>query len=111
MNMKQQVGGIAVVAVMMFGAAAGAGQVTPRSAPARSLSTETLTLKPGEVRELPVKEVSRVSIEDPEVVAVVVNGPREQPVLHMTGGKAGSTTLIVWSRSGTRQTYELVVKG
>lgn len=110
MNMKQQVGVVAVVAVVMFGAAVGAEPLPSRSAPARTLPTETFTFKPGEVKDLPVKDLSRVAIEDPEIVDIVVNGPKERPVLHLTAGKVGWTSLMTWAKDGTRRTYELVVK-
>ena len=113
MDMKKQLGAIAVLAVVMFGAVVAAEPLAPRTPPnaAQLPPTRSFTLKPGEVKELTVKDAIRSVIEDPEVVAVAVPSISRETVFHMTGGKAGRTTLTVWSKDGTRRTYEIIVAG
>ncbi|MFL5356767.1 pilus assembly protein N-terminal domain-containing protein [Archangium sp.] len=113
MHMKNLRAVIAVLAVTVSGAEAGAEPAAP--APARQKAglpapEETFTLKPGEKKELPVKDLTRVAVGDPEVADIAVDG-KGGAVLHITGGKPGETTLLVWTKDGARKAYKLVVQG
>lgn len=110
MHIKKLVGVVAVVAVTVFGAEAGAEPAAPTPAQKKAAPVETLTLKPGELHSLEVKDMTRVAVGDPEIANIAVEG-KGATVLHITGGKPGETTLLVWTKDGARREYKLVVQG
>jgi hypothetical protein len=112
MDMKKRMGAVAVLAVVMFGTAAGAAPVAPGNTPkeAQATPTETLTLKPGEVKDVSAKDAIRAAIGDTDIVDISADLSSAEPAFHLTGLKVGKTTLIVWSKDGTTRTYELIVQ-
>lgn len=114
MHMKNLVAVLAVLAVTVSGAEAGAEPATPASAPKKAgqpAPEETLTLKPGGKKDLSAMDVIRVAVGDPEVADIAVDSKGEETVLHINGKKPGETTLLVWTNDGKRKAYKLVVQG
>ncbi|ATB33228.1 pilus assembly protein N-terminal domain-containing protein [Melittangium boletus] len=110
MDVKKQLGRVAVLAVVMAGTAAGAEQSAPVPKKALAIPSETITLKRGETKKLESKDAIGSSIQDPEILNVSVPGDSAKTVFHMTGEKVGKTTFTVWSKDGKRRTYEIIVK-
>jgi Flp pilus assembly secretin CpaC len=112
MHMKNLMAVIAVLVVTVSGAEAGAEPAAPAPAKqkAGSPAEETFTLKPGEKKDLSAKDLTRVAVGDPEVANISVDDKGET-VLHITAGKPGETTLLVWTKDGARKAYKLVVQG
>lgn len=113
MHMKNLMAVIAVLAVTVSGAEAVAEQAAPTSAQQKvgiPTPEETFTLKPGEKKDLAVKDATRVAVGDPEVANISVDG-EGTTVLHITGSKPGKTMLLVWTKDGARKAYMLVVQG
>ncbi|QRK10967.1 pilus assembly protein N-terminal domain-containing protein [Archangium violaceum] len=110
MHVKKMLGGVAVLAVMVFGSTAGAAQAGPvRTNEAQAPAPEeTLTLKAREVRTLEVKGLTRIAVGDPEIVGVTVEGGSG---IRLTGLEKGETTMRVWTSDGARKAYKLVVQG
>jgi Flp pilus assembly secretin CpaC len=111
MNVKKKVGVVAVLAVAMLGTGAVAEQATPTPDKAQAKKVapeETLTLKKGEVRTLEVKDLTRIAVGDPEVADITVSG---EAGVRIQGRKQGETTLLVWTKDGTRKAYRLVIQG
>jgi Flp pilus assembly secretin CpaC len=111
MYVKKLVGVVAVLAVAVLGTGAGAEQAapTPDTAQAKKLTPEeTLTLKKDEVRTLEVKELTRIAVGDPRVADISASGTEG---VRIQGRKQGETTLLVWTKDGTRKAYRLVIEG
>jgi Flp pilus assembly secretin CpaC len=111
MNVKKQVGVVAVLAVAVLGSGAMAEQATPApdKAQAKKLTPEeTLSLKKDEVHTLEVKDLIRIAVGDPGVADISVSGTEG---VRIQGRKQGETTLLVWTKDGTRKAYKLVVQG
>jgi putative type II/III system pilus formation protein len=117
MDMKKRMGVVAVLAVVMFGTAASAAPVTPGNTPkeAHGVPTETITLKPGEVKNLPAKGAIRAAIGDSDIAEISVDrsSSTSSSTLSflLTGGEVGKTTLILWFGDKTSRTYEIIVQG
>jgi Flp pilus assembly secretin CpaC len=111
MNVKKLVGVVAVLAVAVLGSGAGAEQAAPTPDKAQAQKPapeETLTLKKDEVRTLVVKEFTRLAVGDPQVADISVSGTDG---VRIQGRKQGETTLLVWTKDGTRKAYKLVIQG
>ena len=57
----------------------------------------SISLAPGELWSVPVDEIKRVAVGDPEVVDVTVVSPNE---VLLQGKAAGTTNLLLWDRQG-----------
>jgi hypothetical protein len=112
MDMKKQLGAVAVLAVVMFGTAAGAAPVAPGNASkeAHGVPSETITLKPGEVKNLPAKGAIRAAIGDSDIIGLSADLSGPTPSFNLTGGEVGKTTLIIWFGDKTSRTYEIIVQ-
>jgi|GEM_PF-3575804 len=114
-NVKKMMGVLAVTAVAVFGTAAGAEQVAPAAAQGSPAApSETISLKKGEVYTLQVKDLVRIAVGDPETADISVDDKKDQKDtvgVRITGRKAGETTLLTWTKDGTRKAYKLVVQG
>jgi serine/threonine-protein kinase len=111
MNVKKLVGVVAVLAVAVVGSGAGAEQATPTPEKVQAKKPapdETLTLKKDEVRTLEVKELIRIAVGDPEVADISVS---DTGGVRIQGRKQGETTLLVWTKDGSRKAYRLVIQG
>ncbi len=111
MNVKKRVGLVAVLAVAVLSTGAGAEQAAPtpdKAQTKKGTPEETIRLKKDEVRTLEVKELTRVALGDPEVADITVS---EEGALRIQGRKQGETTLLTWTKDGTRKAYKLVVGG
>ncbi len=96
-------------AVLLAQAAIGAESVPPAATPAASDASAlppAVLLAPGQLRSIPVSEVERIAIGNPDVVDVTIVSPRE---LLVQAKKVGSTNLIVWDAQGQRDTTISVV--
>ncbi len=65
-----------------------------------------LLLAPGQIQTVPVSNVERVAIGDPELVDATIISPKQ---ILIQAKKVGSTNLIVWDARGERQTTVNVV--
>lgn len=112
MNLKKQLGTIAVVAVTVFGTVAGAGQLASPPPAAKALAADTITLKPGEATDLLAEEPVRAQIEDPEIIKLAPPVPAGagKSAFHAKAAKVGKTTVTIWSKDGSQQTYTLIVQ-
>ncbi|MFY0527075.1 pilus assembly protein N-terminal domain-containing protein [Archangium gephyra] len=114
-NVKKMMGVLAVTAVAVLGTAAGAEQVAPAAAQGSPAApAETISVKKGEVYTLEVKDLVRIAVGDPETAGVSVADKAEKKDatgVRITGRKAGETTLLTWTKDGTRKAYKLVVQG
>lgn len=66
---------------------------------AATQATSVISLEPGAIQSLPVDQVTRVAIGDPNVADVEVVSSNE---IFLQGKAAGSTNLIIWDRKGQR---------
>ncbi len=112
MDMKKRMGVVAILAVAMFGTAASAAPVEPGNTPkeAHGVPTETITLKPGEVKRLPAKGAIRAAIGDTDIADISADLSSPTLAFHLTGREVGKTTLILWFGDKTSRTYELIVQ-
>jgi Flp pilus assembly secretin CpaC len=110
MHVKKMLGGVAVLAVMVLGTGAGAEQAVPVRTNGAQVPApeETLSFKAQEVRTLEVKGLTRVAVGDPEIIGVSMSGDSS---IRLVGLKKGETTLLLWTKDGTRKAYRLVVQG
>ena len=111
-NVKKMMGVLAVTAVAVLGTVAGAEQVAPAAAQGSPAApSETISVKKGEVYTLGVKDLVRIAVGDPETADVSVDGQKDTVGVRITGRKAGETTLLTWTKDGTRKAYKVVVQG
>ena len=114
-NVKKMMGVLAVTAVAVFGTAAGAEQVAPAAAQGSAAApAETIHVKKGEVYTLDVKDLVRIAVGDPETAGISVadkTDKKDTTGVRISGLKAGETTLLTWTKDGTRKAYKLVVQG
>ena len=68
--------------------------------------TEILSLKPGEIRTVPVHELRRVAIGDPTIVDVTIVSADE---LLLQAKAPGTTNLLIWDDTGQHATTVEVV--
>lgn len=109
MNVKKMMGVLAVTAVAVLGTGAGAEQVAPAAAQGSPAApAETISLKKGEVYTLQVKDLTRVAVGDPATADISVD---DKTGIRITGRKAGETTLLTWTKDGTRKAYKLAIQG
>lgn len=109
MDVKQLVGRMGLVAVMTLAAGAGAEPAKGAPAEAAKTSEEQLPLKPGEVHQLKLANVSRIAVADPEIADVRVTGA---DIVQVKGLKKGETAMLVWMHNGkARKAYKIVVGG
>ncbi|MDY7232142.1 pilus assembly protein N-terminal domain-containing protein [Hyalangium rubrum] len=94
-----------LVALTLF---AGPVLANPSSPPPASADThETLSLRKGGSKVVQAPGMNRVAVGDPEIAEITFP---EDAVIHVTGLKAGETTLVVWIGT-TIKTYRIVVQG
>ena len=113
-NVKKMMGVLAVTAVAVLGTVAGAEQVAPTAAQGSPAApAETLTVKKGEVYTLAVKHLVRIAVGDPSTADISVGDKTEKDTtdVRITGRKPGETTLLTWTKDGTRKAYKLVIQG
>ncbi len=105
MNMRRDVGMLAVLAVVLGGTAGEvqAGESAEKTAEA---PRETIVLKKGEHRDLEVPGLTRMSLGDNTVADIKSMGGG---TVRVSGVAPGETTLLVWA-DGARHAYRIVVK-
>ncbi|KFA91776.1 pilus assembly protein N-terminal domain-containing protein [Archangium violaceum] len=112
-NVKKMMGVLAVTAVAVLGTAAGAEQVTPETVQGTPTS-ETIHIKKGEAYTLEVKDLVRLAVGDPETAGISESDKtkkKDTTGVLITGLEAGETTLLTWTKNGTRKAYKLVIQG
>lgn len=112
-NVKKMMGVLAVTAVAVLGTAAGAEQVAPAAAEG-TLAAETIHIKKGEAYTLEVKDLVRIAVGDPETAGISLSDKakkKDTTGVLITGLEAGETTLLTWTKDGTRKAYKLVIQG
>ncbi len=82
-------------------------QTTPVSAGGDTGIPPALVLAPGEIHTLPVSEVVRVAVGDPEIADVTIVSPTQ---LLVKAQKSGTTNLILWDAHGQSELTITVVE-
>ncbi len=69
-------------------------------------SAVAVLLKVGGSQTIPVSDVSRVAVSNPDVADIRVD---EGKRVHVTGRAPGNTTVLVWKQNGQKRVWSVTV--
>ena len=71
-----------------------------------AVAQSAVVVKVGGSKSIPVSDVSRVSVTNPEVADIRVEGGKQ---VKITGRAPGSTTVVVWLQDGQKVSWSVTV--